>query len=459
MRSEQEMMGLILDVAHQDDRIRAVYMNGSRTNSQAPKDIYQDYDIVYVVREIDSFLADRTWIDVFGTRIMMQEPELQDMLAGKQVELHDGYGYLMLFADGNRIDLRLQIVESARNEYGTDKLTLLLMNKDNSLPVIAPPTDQDYWVQRPTEIEFHNNCNEFWWCLQNVAKGLCRDELPYAKRMLDVVVRNALDDMVAWRIGMDHDFQISVGKMGKYFKRYLPASMWPLYEATYADAELTTMWDAVFASCALFRMLAIEVGERLRYAYNGEDDQKMSAYLEQLRNVNVMNNERSQKVTVAFYRGSYKQELEQYKLPEEQEIFTAMPIEALNMASQDNNCYPIVILSGEVLVGFCVLHVGSDMTELVGNPQAILLRAFSINYEHQGKGYAKAALKLLPDFVATHFPEANEIILAVNAKNRVAHKLYEQVGFQDHGYRKMGVNGIQFVLHYRKETKRVVSYC
>ena len=51
MRSEQEMFDLILNTAREDKRIRAVYMNGSRTNPNAPKDIFQDYDIVYVVRD------------------------------------------------------------------------------------------------------------------------------------------------------------------------------------------------------------------------------------------------------------------------------------------------------------------------------------------------------------------------------------------------------------------------
>ncbi len=51
MRSEQEMFDLILNTAREDKRIRAVYMNRSRTNPSAPRDIFQDYDIVYVVRE------------------------------------------------------------------------------------------------------------------------------------------------------------------------------------------------------------------------------------------------------------------------------------------------------------------------------------------------------------------------------------------------------------------------
>lgn len=75
MRTEEQMMKLILDTAKEDERILAVYMNGSRTNPNAPKDIFQDYDIIYVVTETESFQKDRTWIDRFGERLFMQYPE------------------------------------------------------------------------------------------------------------------------------------------------------------------------------------------------------------------------------------------------------------------------------------------------------------------------------------------------------------------------------------------------
>jgi len=49
MRSEEEMYKLFMDIAKADNSILAVYMNGSRTNKNVPKDIFQDYDIVFVV--------------------------------------------------------------------------------------------------------------------------------------------------------------------------------------------------------------------------------------------------------------------------------------------------------------------------------------------------------------------------------------------------------------------------
>lgn len=66
MRAEEEMMNLIIGYAMNDNRIRAVYMNGSRTNPNAPKDLFQDFDIVYVVTETASFIRDESWILHFG---------------------------------------------------------------------------------------------------------------------------------------------------------------------------------------------------------------------------------------------------------------------------------------------------------------------------------------------------------------------------------------------------------
>ena len=61
MRNEQQMLELILSTARQDERIRAVILEGSRTNPKAPRDIFQDYDVVYVVGETGSFRQDKGW--------------------------------------------------------------------------------------------------------------------------------------------------------------------------------------------------------------------------------------------------------------------------------------------------------------------------------------------------------------------------------------------------------------
>ena len=285
MRTDSQMMDLILNCAKEDDRIRAVYMNGSRTNPFVPKDIFQDFDVVYVVSETIPFIQDKEWIGKFGHLIMMQEPDNNDFGWGKDCAFSKSYSFLMLFSDGNRIDLRFQTKELMVAEYGQDKLTLPLMDKDGILPVIPAPCDSDYYVKKPSLNEYNGVTNEFWWCLQNVAKGIWRDELPYAKLMFEQTVRKSLDQMVAWWIGMQHDYQVSPGKMGKYFKNYLPVSYWEMYKETYSNSDYRYMWESIFISCKLFRILSEDVGEHFNFTYPINDDINMTKYLKAVRNL------------------------------------------------------------------------------------------------------------------------------------------------------------------------------
>lgn len=284
MRSEKEMFDLILNVAKEDNRIRAVYMGGSRSNPNVQKDIYQDYDIVYVVTETKSFIEDKNWISRFGEIAIVQEPDLFDIAYGRKHDFSRRYVWLMLFKDGNRVDLSIEIKEEMLENYNEDGLTIPLLDKDNCLPQIPPPTDSGYWVKKPTQLQYECCCNEFWWCLNNVGKGIARDELPYAMWMFNVVVRDMLLKILEWYIGVNTKFSLSAGKLGKYFKKYLPNELYEMYSKTYCDSDYENFWASVFNSCELFRTVAVFVGDQLGYSYNESEDINMTAYLTNVRN-------------------------------------------------------------------------------------------------------------------------------------------------------------------------------
>ncbi|WP_040329259.1 aminoglycoside 6-adenylyltransferase [Clostridium ihumii] len=284
MRSEKEIMDLILNIAREDERIRAVYMGGSRTNPNVEKDIYQDYDIVYVVTETKSFLEDKNWISMFGDIAIVQEPDLIDVAFGKKGDFSRSYTWLMLFKDGNRIDLGIKIKEEALQQYNNDKLNLKLLDKDNIILNLSKPTDIDYWIKKPTEAEFKGCCNEFWWCLNNVAKGIARDELPYAMWMFNVPVRDMLVKMIEWHIGVNTKFSLSAGKMGKYFKKYLSDDLYEMYAKTYSNSDYDNFWISVFKACELFRIVADNVSSKLGYKYNQMEDKNMTDYLIKVKN-------------------------------------------------------------------------------------------------------------------------------------------------------------------------------
>ena len=283
MRTEQRMMELILRVAEQNPRIRAAYLNGSRTNPNVLKDKYRDFDVVYAVTDIAPFASDHGWLSVFGPLAMMQEPSRIDLAFGHEPDSFRRHTRLMLFADGNRIDLTVAEISLAVAEYEKDSLTLPLLDKDGILPEIPPPSDRDYWVERPTETQFQGNCNEFWWCLQNVAKGINRNELPYAMEMLNVYVRAALMQALDWYVGTQTGFLVSTGKAGKFLKRYLPTERYEMLKSTYPNGDYAHIWDAVFAAGTLFSLTARETATALSYRYLQDEETGMLRYLRAMR--------------------------------------------------------------------------------------------------------------------------------------------------------------------------------
>ena len=150
MRSEKEMLGLILNMAEEDERVRAVIMNGSRVNPNAPRDFFQDYDIVFIVTDVSLFVRDRSWISRFGELMIMQTPEEMD---DPPPENDGRFTYLMQFVDGNRIDLSLYPVAKIK-EMERDSLSLLLLDKDGIVEPFPPPSEIDYIPKPPSAKHF-----------------------------------------------------------------------------------------------------------------------------------------------------------------------------------------------------------------------------------------------------------------------------------------------------------------
>ncbi len=279
MRSEQEMVALIFETARKDERIRVVLLNGSRVNPNAPQDFFQDFDIVYLVTDVTPFWKNLKWIERFGELMILQMPE--DMGASPQNK-DGGFGYLMQFADGNRIDLSVHPLAKL-DETLQDSLTVVLLDKDNIVGPIQEANESSYLPQLPTAKAFADCCNEFWWVSAYVAKGLWRSELPYARTMLDQFARDELMKILRWYIGYKTNFTKNPGKFGKYFHRYLEPELWELLEKTYANAEYESTWEALFAMCQLFRTAAVRVADLFGFQYPHADDEKVSAHLRHVR--------------------------------------------------------------------------------------------------------------------------------------------------------------------------------
>ena len=275
------MRSVILGTAEGDARIRAVVLDGSRANPGVGRDIFQDYDVTYIVSTLEPFVTERGWLRAFGDWIIGQTPgemEIPEPGGG------DGsFTFLMLFRDGNRVDLTIHAADRL-DQLDLNEWSQILLDKDGRLDGL-PRGAAPYRHTPPTAKRYADCCNEFWWVSPYVAKSLWRREIPHALAVQNRALRDMLDLMLTWHIGVTHGLGVQVGQHGKRLERYLPPELWRRYADTYAGADAGRCWQALFRMGDLFRDAAAVVGDARGFPYPAEDDRRVTDYLRHVRSL------------------------------------------------------------------------------------------------------------------------------------------------------------------------------
>ena len=285
MRNETEMLELIVKTANEDDRIRAVYMSGSRVNCNVPNDALADYDIVYVVKDTKPFYEDLHYMERFGEILYMQEPDRLDASVGKKLDFNEKYTWLVIYTDGNRIDLT--VCNEKKADITGDRVYRVLLDKDGRFANAPVSDDRARWVKKPSEAEYAAVCNEFWWCINNVVKGIKRYEITYAQDMMNYYVRPMLLKMLSWKVGILTDFSVSVGKSGKYMNKWLLDDDYEMLLETYSGGLAGEMYHALKVMADLFDKIGLFVGDKLGYEYNERDSKAARIYMDMVRKMKL----------------------------------------------------------------------------------------------------------------------------------------------------------------------------
>ena len=267
MRAETEMLDLILQTA-ETLQVEAVAMSGSRTNQNVPKDEFQDYDVVYVVDDFDNLTSDLSWLDYFGKRIIEQE-----------VVLDHRRLYLMLFEDGNRIDLTLCPKDHIQEWVDSEAGFTVLEDPEHLFEPYSQNLER-YWTSPATETNFVKSCNEFWWVSAYVVKGICRNQLIYATDHLYGICQQEFLKILAWQVASDRG-KVDIGKNYKYLFNYLPAEKEKEFSSLLDFASLDKIIQSLLATMQLFHREAQKLAQKLGFDYDKEVAEKMIEYAEE----------------------------------------------------------------------------------------------------------------------------------------------------------------------------------
>ena len=270
MRTETEMLDLILQTA-KSLKVEAVAMSGSRTDTKAPKDEFQDYDVVYVVDDLDNLTSNLAWLDQFGTRIIEQH----NILGNRRL-------YLMLFEDGNRIDLTLCPKDHIQ-EWVESEADFTVLEDPKGLFEFYSPSPQRFWTSPASQIDFEKACNEFWWVSAYVVKGIHRKQVIYATDHLYGICQQELLKVLACQVASDRG-EVDIGKNYKYLFQYLPAEKEKEFSALLDFSSVEKLTQSLFATMQLFHREAQILAQKMGFDYDMEVAEKMIEYAEERLN-------------------------------------------------------------------------------------------------------------------------------------------------------------------------------
>ena len=261
------MLDLILQTA-KTLQVKAVAMSGSRTNPKVPKDEFQDYDVVYVLDDLDNLTSDLSWLEQFGKRIIEQEVRLEHRRL-----------FLMLFEDGNRIDLTLCPKDHIQ-EWVDSEAEFIVLEDKKGLFEYYSPSPQRYWTSPATETNFVKSCNEFWWVSAYVVKGICRKQVIYATDHLYGICQQEFLKILAWQVASDRG-KVDIGKNYKYLFNYLPAEQKKEFSDLLDFSSIEKLTKSLFATMQLFHREAQRLAQKLGFDYDKEVAEKMIQYAEE----------------------------------------------------------------------------------------------------------------------------------------------------------------------------------
>lgn len=187
--------------------------------------------------------------------------------------------FLMLFEDGNRIDLTLCPKEHIKEWVDSEAGFTVLEDPEHLFEPYSPNLER-FWIHQASETDFKNSCNEFWWVSAYVIKGIYRKQLIYATDHLYGICQQELLKVLTWQVVSDRG-KVDIGKNYKYLFNYLPDEKEKEFFAILDFSSIEKLTQSLFATMQLFHQEAQFFAQKMGFDYDTEVAENMIEYAEE----------------------------------------------------------------------------------------------------------------------------------------------------------------------------------
>lgn len=251
----------LLELAKNDDNIKAIVAIGSSTRNSVKADEYSDLDIIIATEDTYSWLYGDMPEKLGDIKISFVEPTLGD---GKERRV--------LFDDA--LDVDMIVFTSAQFETAIKKGVaswvcnrgyVVLYDAMKFEKMLEEYVSTDVGYKDLSEDEFINMVNDFYFHTIWSSKKLMRGELWSAKMCIDAYLKNYLLKMM--EMYSVYNYNVDVWHHGRFLDRWVDDGIKDELKNCFAHYERDDMISALLATLKLFKRLAKAVSQMKNINY------------------------------------------------------------------------------------------------------------------------------------------------------------------------------------------------
>lgn len=276
---ELQLLNRLIAWAEDKPDVRAMLLIGSRARADHPADQWSDIDLILTVRDVQPYLNSGDWLrEIAPVWVTFIEPTLAGAVE-RRVLFEGGYDFdLVLVTDGQLS----RLVQNAEVAGIIRRGMRVLVDKDRLMSRITLPLGARTAYVPPTQSEFLNVVNDFWYHAAWTAKKLRRGELWTAIMCSDGVMKQRLIRMLEWHTRAISAQNYDTWFSGRFVEEWGDSRALAELSRTFAHYNASDIKRALLASMNLFRWLATETAAQFTYPYPSEGDADVSRWVQEL---------------------------------------------------------------------------------------------------------------------------------------------------------------------------------
>jgi aminoglycoside 6-adenylyltransferase len=236
----------------------------------SPADQYSDLDLVMIVEDPGYYLTSQDWIREIGSSWVSF---CENTSVGGSIERR------VLFEDALDVDIVLfsekeigGAVERSDVQGILNRGYRVLVDKIGLTGKLPPVSVSGKMAAPPSESEFLNLINDFWYHTVWSAKKLLRGELWAAKSCVDSYMKRMLLTMIEWHARAVKGWDYDTWHDGRFLDSWADPGVKQGLSNAFAHYNKSDVARALEATMNLFRTLAAETAGVMGYAYPSESD-------------------------------------------------------------------------------------------------------------------------------------------------------------------------------------------